>query len=339
MADERILLAHGGGGRRTRDLIRSLILSRFTDEALAPLDDAAVLSAPGGRLAFTTDSYVVSPVFFPGGNIGDLAVCGTVNDLAMMGARPLWLSLALILEEGLPLADLERVLDAVRRRADETGVRIVCGDTKVVPKGAADRLFINTAGVGAVPEGVDVASPRRRGARPGDRLVLSGVPGLHGLAVMLSRGDFDLRSPLESDVAPLHEIVAALLSEGVAVRALRDLTRGGLTMALHDIAEGSGVTLEVDEAAIPTDGAQAAACDLLGLDLLHIACEGRFLAVVAGGEAGRAVEAIRRFEAGARAAVIGRVRPRGRYAVELRTAIGSRRVLMAPSGEQMPRIC
>ena len=336
MKHDRILLAHGGGARLTAELVRSLIAGRFSNPALDPLDDSAVLPAEKGRLAFTTDSYVVSPLFFAGGDIGDLAVCGTVNDLAMSGAEPRWISLSLILEEGLPVANLERVLDSARERAAQVNVQVVCGDTKVVPKGVADGIFINTAGVGVIPDGVDISS---HNAQPGDRLVLSGVVGLHGLAVMLSRGDFNLRSPIESDVAPLNEIVAALLAEGIEVHALRDLTRGGLTMALHDIADSSGVTMEVDEAAIPVTEAQTAACDILGLDYLHIACEGRLLAAVTAGDARRAIEVMRRFDAAAQAAVIGEVKPRARYAVELLTAIGSRRVLTAPSGEQMPRIC
>ena len=336
MEHDRILLAHGGGARMTTELVRSVIAPRFANPVLNRFDDSAVLPTDGGRIAFTTDSYVVAPLFFPGGTIGDLAVCGTVNDLAMSGATPKYVSLSLILEEGLRLADLERVLDSVRRRAEEAAVAIVCGDTKVVPKGAADGMFINTAGIGVVPKDVEISSAN---ARPGDRLIVSGILGLHGLAVMLSRGDFGLTTPLESDVAPLHGIVAALLQEGIRVRCLRDLTRGGLAMALHDISEASAVALEVEEAAIPTSEAQASACELLGLDPLQVPCEGRFLAVVLEAHARRAVEIIRRFDAGRDAAIVGAVKPRGRYGIELLTRIGGRRVLMAPSGEQMPRIC
>ena len=334
--NDRILLAHGGGGLLSSELIGSMIVERFGNDALAPLDDAALLDRPDGRLAFTTDSYVVSPVFFPGGNIGDLAVCGTVNDLAMMGAEPLALSLALILEEGLPMADLERVLDATRDRVEACGVRIVCGDTKVVPRGAADRIFINTSGVGAVREGANVGSAN---ATPGDRLIVSGVVGLHGLAVMLSRGGFKLHSPLESDVAPLLEPVRALFEAGVAVRTLRDLTRGGLAMALHDIAGASSVTTVINETALPANETQRTACELLGLDPLHIACEGRFLAIVAANDADRAVEALRACSVSAGAAVVGEVIEQGRHRIELCTSIGSRRIVIPPSGEQMPRIC
>jgi hydrogenase expression/formation protein HypE len=331
-----ILLAHGGGAMLTAELVRGLIVNRFSNPYLDCLEDSAVLPAPAGRLAFTADSYVVSPAFFPGGNIGDLAVCGTVNDLAMSGAQPLYVSLSLILEEGLAMEALERVLDCVRARAAEAGVQVVCGDTKVVPHGLADDLYVNTAGIGVLPEGVDISTAN---ARPGDRLIVSGPLGLHGLAVMLSRGDFRLDSPIESDVAPLNGIVAALLDEGVAVRALRALTRGGLTVALHDVAESSGATLEVREEDLPTTGGQRAACDILGLDPLHIACEGRLLAVVAPGDANRAVQIMRRFEAGRDAATVGEVKERDRYPVELVTRIGTRRIITVPSGEQMPRIC
>ena len=333
---KRILLAHGGGAQLSAELIRDVIVSRFSNPALDALDDSAVLPAPSGRLAFTSDSYTVSPIFFPGGDIGDLAVCGTVNDLAMSGARPLYISLALILEEGLPLADLEKVLDSVRARALEAGVQVVCGDTKVVERGQADGIYVNTAGIGLLPDGVDISA---HNARPGDKLIVSGTLGLHGLAVMLSRGDFNLETPLLSDVASLNGIVGAILSAGVTVRVLRDLTRGGLAVALHDVAARSEVTLEVREECIPSLDPQRAACEILGLDPLHIACEGRFLAVVAPEDAGRVVEIMRGFPPAEEAAVVGDVRPQGRYPLELITPIGSRRVVTLPSGEQMPRIC
>jgi len=334
--ETKVLLAHGGGGLLSSEFIRELILPRFSNPRLDRLDDSAVLPTPEGRLAFTTDSYVVSPIFFPGGNIGDLAVCGTVNDLAMAGAIPRQLSLSLIIEEGLAIADLERVLDSAAHRAKGANVTVVCGDTKVVPKGQADGLYINTAGIGTLPDGVDISAAN---ARPGDRIIVSGAIGLHGLAVMLSRGDFNLTSPVESDVAPLGGIVAALIDAGVRPHALRDLTRGGLAMALCDVADSSDVTFDVQEARIPTTAAQSAACEILGLDPLNVACEGRFLAVVAADEAERAVEVMRGFEDCADAALVGEVRERGSYAVELVTAIGSRRVLTPPRGEQMPRIC
>jgi len=334
--DEKILLAHGGGGLLSSALIQEQILKRFSNPWLDRMDDAALLPGVDGVLAFTSDSFVVSPLFFPGGNIGDLAVCGTVNDLAMAGARPLWLSLSLILEEGLPVADLARVLDSVQARAEAVGVSIVCGDTKVVAHGEADGLYINTAGIGSVPPGMEISSSC---AQPGDALLVSGVVGLHALAVLLSRGSFQFHTPIASDVAPLAAPVAALLAAGIVPRVLRDLTRGGLAMALHDIAERSRVTLAIREDRLPADEAQSAACDILGLDPLHMACEGRFAAVVPADQAEPALAVLRACPVAAQAAIVGEVRPRGRYALELETAIGSTRVITVPRGEQMPRIC
>ncbi|MBN1256141.1 MAG: hydrogenase expression/formation protein HypE [Planctomycetes bacterium] len=333
---EKILLAHGGGGLLTSQLIREEIASRFANPCLDQLDDSAVFASPGERLAFTSDSYIVSPIFFPGGNIGDLAVCGTVNDLAMAAARPLYLSLALILEEGLPLEELRRVLDSIAERAQEAQVQIVCGDTKVVPKGDADGLYINTAGIGVVADNLEVSS---HSAKPGDCIILSGALGLHGLAVMLSRGEFKLSTPVKSDVAPLNGAVEALIKSGITLRVLRDLTRGGLSMALHDIAENSAVTVEVEEKAIPSDPAQSAACEILGLDPLHVACEGRFITIVPEEDAAKALACLRGLALTSEAAIIGRILERGRYPLELVTAIGSRRVVIPPRGEQMPRIC
>ncbi|MFH0911416.1 MAG: hydrogenase expression/formation protein HypE [Planctomycetota bacterium] len=333
---EKVLLAHGGGGLLSREFIEHRIVSRFGNVHLDALDDSAVLAVDQGRLAFTTDSYVVNPLFFPGGNIGDLAVCGTVNDLAMAGARPMYISLALILEEGFSLQDLDRILDTVKTRAVQAGVEIVCGDTKVVGKGQADGLYLNTAGVGLVADGVDIAS---RNARPGDRVLLSGPVGLHGLAVLLGRGAFGLSSALESDVAPLHAVVQALLDAGVVVRSLRDPTRGGLAAALDEIARRSGVAIEIHEADIPTRPEQVSACEILGLDPLHIASEGCFTAVVEASHAERALKIMRRFAEAQSAAEIGEVLPRGNYPLFLRTAIGSRRLVTVPRGEEMPRIC
>lgn len=319
----------------TAALVRDHILARFDNAILRELDDAAVLSVPPGRLAFTTDSYVVSPLFFSGGCIGDLAVCGTVNDLAMSGARPLYLSLGLILEEGLAVDVLDRVLDAVAARAREAGVEIVCGDTKVVPRGLADGLYINTAGVGILgPE---------RGCRGdtievGDVLIVSGPVGLHGLAVMLSRGGLALEAPVESDVAPLNRAVEVLQAAG-PVRAMRDLTRGGLSMALYDLAERGSVTFLLEEARVPTQAAQRAACEILGLDYLHVACEGAFVAVVPAAVADQAVASLRGDGGCPKAAVVGQAVAQGRHRIELETSIGSRRVLSPPRGEQMPRIC
>jgi hydrogenase expression/formation protein HypE len=333
---DKILLAHGGGGLLSGELVREMILPRFGNPDLERLEDSAVLPAGAGRMAFTTDSYVVSPLFFPGGCIGDLAVCGTVNDLAMMGARARYLSLALILEEGLAAADLERILDAAAARAEAAGVRVVCGDTKVVPRGLADGLYVNTAGVGLLPEGVEWAASN---LRAGDALLVTGPLGMHGLAVMLARGNLNLQSPVRSDVAPLNAAVEALLGAGVRVRAMRDLTRGGLGMAVHDFAAAAGVTLEIEEAALPRDETQLAACELLGLDPLYVACEGCCLIAVEAADEDDAVRILRQDPACGRTARIGTVQEAGPYPVELVTAIGSRRVISPPRGEQMPRIC
>jgi len=320
----------------TSELLDELIASRFSNPILDRMDDSAVLPAHPGRLAFTTDSYVVSPVFFPGGNIGDLAVCGTVNDLAMSGAVPKYVSLALILEEGLAVSDLEKILDAARDRAEGAGVQIVCGDTKVVPKGQADSVYINTSGIGVIPEGVNISA---QNALSGDRLIVSGQLGLHGMAVMLARGNFNLETPIKSDVAPLNGIVAAMLDEGVKIRALRDLTRGGLAMAMLDLAKSSNVTVEVEEVKIPLNETQKSACDILGLDVLNIPSEGCFMAVVDPADAESAVGVMRRFPVAADAAVIGAIGTQGRYPLELITSLGSRRIITPPRGEQMPRIC
>jgi len=333
---EKILLAHGGGGLLTSQLIHSQIQKRFSNDALNAMDDSAVLQLPQTRIAFTTDSYVVSPVFFPGGNIGDLAVCGTVNDLSMSGATPLYLSLSLILEEGFAMADLERVLDAIQIRAKEAGVSIVCGDTKVVPKGQGDGIYINTAGVGVLPEGIHISSAN---AKPGDRLIVSGTLGLHGLAVMLARNDFQMETPVKSDVAPLNKVVSALLDNNIAIHTLRDITRGGLSMALHDIADGSDSTIEIEEKDIPFSLAQTSACDILGLDPLHIPCEGRMLAVIAAEDADRAINVMQDISVSGEAAIIGTICEKSRYSIELITSIGTRRILTPPRGEELPRIC
>jgi hydrogenase expression/formation protein HypE len=318
-------------------LIKKQIWRRFWNEQIDRMDDSAVLPVLPGRTAFTTDSYTVSPLEFPGGNIGDLAICGTVNDLAMSGAAPHFLSLSLILEEGLPIQTLESVLDAAYHRAQEAGVMVVCGDTKVVDRGKADGLYINTAGIGILDEGVDTGSGR---ARPGDVLIVSGPLGLHGLAVMLTRGDFEFETPLLSDVAPLNHVVRELVTaEDVQVRCLRDLTRGGLAMALGDVTARSGVSIEIRQTALPKTEAADAACELLGLDPLYIACEGTFLAVVPPEHADRAVKIMHARPESEHAAVVGTVREKGTAAIELATAIGSRRVVSLPSGEQMPRIC
>ena len=291
----------------------------------------------GDRLAFTTDSYVVSPLFFPGGDIGKLAVCGTINDLAMSGATPLYLSAGFILEEGLPLADLERVVASMAATAQAAGVQIVAGDTKVVDRGKADKLFINTAGIGLVPAGVELGGDR---ARPGDVIILSGTIGDHGMTIMSQREGLRFTSPLESDCAPLHGLVAAMLEVAPqAIHCLRDPTRGGLTTTLNEVAGKSGVGIEIEEHAIPVRDAVRAACELLGLDPLYVANEGKLVAFVAPEAADVLLARMRAHEHGREAAIIGRVTAEHAGRVVLRTALGARRILDMLVGEQLPRIC
>jgi hydrogenase expression/formation protein HypE len=313
-----------------------LIVGRLGGPGAEPLQDSATLPVEAGRIAFTTDSFVTSPLFFPGGDIGRLAVCGTVNDLAMSGARPAWLSLSFIVEEGFPLDDLARVLDSIAAAASEAGVAIVTGDTKVVDRGKADGLFINTSGVGVVPPGVELSSA---GARPGDAVLLNGSVGEHGLAILSRREGIDFGSALESDCAPLSLLTVPLLERFKTVRAMRDATRGGLASILNEIAADSGVCLHLDEGAIPVSEAVRRACELMGYDPLHIANEGKFVAVVGGEEADEALAFMRSHPLGAAAARIGEVTERPEGMVVLRTLFGGERVVDVPYGDILPRIC
>jgi len=332
---ETVQLAHGGGGRAMARLLDSVIRPAFDDAELARRHDGAVLVLEG-PVAFTTDTYVVRPLFFPGGDIGTLAVYGTVNDLAMCGARPVALSVGLILEEGLPLNTLRRVLASMREAAKMADVRLVTGDTKVVDRGKADGLFVNTAGIGRVVATTPVGPDR---VRMGDAVILSGDIGCHGMAVMSAREALGFESALESDCAPLAAPVLALFEKGIAVHCLRDLTRGGLASAAVEIAEAAGRSIALDEAAIPVREDVAAACELLGLDPLHVANEGRFLAFVPAADAARAVAVLRDHPVTAGAAVVGEVGdgPAGR--VSCRGPLGVDRVIDMLSGEQLPRIC
>jgi hydrogenase expression/formation protein HypE len=317
-------------------LIEDVFVSGFGNPLGETRHDAAVAEINGARLAFTTDSYVVNPMFFPGGDIGSLAVNGTVNDLAMAGARPLYLSAGFIIEEGLPMETLSRVVRSMRAAADEAGVRIVTGDTKVVDKGKGDGLFINTAGVGLV----ETRQPISPGSvRPGDAILLSGDLGRHGIAVMAAREGIAFETTLESDSAPLAALVLDLIAAGIEVHCLRDLTRGGLASALNEIAESAGVAVEIDERRIPVREDVRGACELLGFDPLYVANEGRLVAFVPDHEAARAVSIMRRHGAGAGAAAIGRVGQAVEAAVVVRSALGTERVLDMLSGEQLPRIC
>jgi hydrogenase expression/formation protein HypE len=341
MTDDCILLADGGGGERMMDLVRREILSRFAPGGrgeLARLADAARIELPGTTIAFTTDSYVVQPIEFPGGDIGRLAVAGTVNDLACLGARPVALSLALILEEGLPLAPLGRVLDSAARTAAEVGAAVVCGDTKVVERGGADGLFINTSGIGAIAAG------RRLGAeaiRPGDRVLLSGTMGDHGIAVMSRREGLEFESAVASDVAPLWSLAEAVLEASPNLRALKDPTRGGLAAAANELAEAAGVGMRIEESAIPVRPAVEGACEALGLDPLTVANEGKFVVVVPPDEAEAVLQAMRNHPLGRDAALVGEVTdaPARGPRVILRTRIGGERILEMPYGEDLPRIC
>jgi hydrogenase expression/formation protein HypE len=334
MSTDRILLAHGDGGQLMADLIAQVFVARL-GAGDPPGDDAAQFAA-SGRLAFTTDAFVVDPIFFPGGDIGRLAICGTVNDLATAGARPLAISASFILEEGLLLSDLERIADSVARAADESKVRVVTGDTKVVPRGKADKLYISTSGVGEVPQGVSLSGAN---AQPGDIVLISGPVGDHGLAVLSQREGFEFESGIVSDCAPLAGMVEELLAAAPGVRALRDPTRGGLATALNEIARQSQVEIEIVESEVPVRPAVAAACELLGLDPLYAANEGKMVMIVPSDEADLALAVLRRHVYGVEAAAIGEVTKRAPGRVLLRTALGAHRILDRHVGEQLPRIC
>ena len=332
----RVLLAHGGGGRLSQHLIEKMLYPSFENRLLEPLHDGAVLSLDGGRLAFTTDSYVVRPPFFPGGDIGRLSVHGTANDLAMCGARPLFISCGLILEEGLPMDDLWRVIVSIREAAAEAGVQVITGDTKVVEKGKGDGVFINTSGIGTVLPRLDVGPDR---LRPGDEVVISGPIGLHGIAIMALREGIDLETEIRSDSAPVYPMVESLAEAGLDIHMLRDPTRGGVSSALNEMAKRGGVGILLNEDALPIPPEVEGACEILGLDPLYVANEGNFLAVVAEGQGEHALETVRQHPLGARAALIGRVVGEHAGVVVMRTKIGGERVVDMMSGEQLPRIC
>jgi hydrogenase expression/formation protein HypE len=333
---EQILLGHGSGGKLTAQLIERTLLPAFRNPVLDQLDDQAVLPVPGGRLAFTTDSYVITPIFFPGGDIGELAVNGTVNDLAVGGARPLWLSLAFILEEGLPLAELERVVASIRGAAGRAGVTVVTGDTKVVGRGSGDKIFINTSGIGLVPEGVTLGSAQ---VRAGDVILVSGSIGDHGVAILSARERLGLEGDLASDTAPLHELCAAVLAAFPGVHAMRDPTRGGVAATLVEIATRRKLGVDVDERAVPVKDVVRGACELLGLDPLLVANEGKLVVFVPEEGADRALAAMRAHPLGRQAARIGRVVADHPGFVRLVTPIGGERILDLPFGEALPRIC
>jgi len=332
MKHDRILLAHGGGGTLTHELIAQMFAPAF---GLRTLEDSTVLDFAGQKLAFTTDSYVVKPYFFPGGDIGRLAVCGTVNDLAVQGAQPLWLSIGLILEEGLPVADLQKIVDSIRATAAEAGVQIVTGDTKVVERGRCEGLYINTAGIGRVIRpGLGSAQ-----AKPGDAVIVSGMLGEHGVAVMSCRDGIAFGTSVVSDCAPLWSLVKTVLDTGAEIHTMRDPTRGGLASGLCDIATASGVGVRIEERALPVCPAVRGACDLLGLDPLTIANEGKVVVFCSGTDADRVVAAMRAHPLGREARVIGEVSAKPKGMAVMRTTIGGERILDVPTGEDLPRIC
>jgi hydrogenase expression/formation protein HypE len=333
----QVTLAHGGGGRLTHALIERMFLAAFRNPALAPLHDGAVLEVPAGRLALSTDSYVVSPLFFPGGDIGSLAVHGTVNDLAMCGAQPLALTAGFVLEEGLPMDDLWRIVRSMAQAARDAGVSIVTGDTKVVDRGKGDGVFINTTGIGLVPEGVDIAPAR---ARPGDRLLLSGRIADHGIAILSVREGLSFETTIESDSAALNGLVGALLGAlGERVHVLRDPTRGGVASATNEIAASAQVGLRLEERAIPLAEQVRGACEILGLDPLYVANEGKCLALVAPEVAEQALALMRAHPLGREAAIIGEVVADHPGRVMMSSRVGGLRIVDMLSGEQLPRIC
>jgi hydrogenase expression/formation protein HypE len=334
--EDRITMSHGAGGKATQTLIEAIFLDAFRNPLLEPLEDAARLQVNGTGVALTTDSYVVSPLFFPGGDIGDLAVNGTVNDLAVSGATPLSLSAAFILEEGFPIADLTRIVASMQAAAQRAGVSIVTGDTKVVERGKADGCYINTAGVGAVQRDVTLGVAT---ARPGDAILVSGPIGDHGVTIMLARGELDIEADIESDTAPLNGLVADLLGQVAGVRALRDATRGGVATILNEIARAAGVGILVTEDEIPVRPVVRGASELLGIDPMYVACEGRLVAVVDGQEADRALGALRAHPLGEQAAIIGRVTAEPPGIVQLKTAFGGTRIVDMLVGDPLPRIC
>jgi hydrogenase expression/formation protein HypE len=332
---KNIVLGHGSGGKLSAQLVRDLFLPSFDNGYLRKLDDQAVFHAGSAKLAFSTDSFVVTPLFFPGGNIGELAVNGTVNDLAMSGARPLFLSAAFIMEEGLPIEDLTRVVESMARAARAAGVSIVTGDTKVVNKGSADKLFITTSGVGLVPDGVEISASNVRG---GDAIIVSGSIADHGMAVMSVRESMEFEGAISSDTAPLYSLVEAMLAAG-EIHALRDPTRGGLATSLCEIASSSSIGIEVDASAILVREDVKGACEILGLDPLFVANEGKLVAFVAAESCPAVLEAMHRVPSGFDARVIGRAVNEHRGMALLNTEIGGMRVLDLPFTEQLPRIC
>ena len=333
---KQIVLAHGSGGKLSHQLIEKMVLPQFRNELLEPLHDGAIFSLNGERVAFSTDSFVVSPIFFPGGDIGTLAVHGTVNDLAMCGARPLYLSASFILEEGLPMEDFWRVVQSMHAAADNAGVKLVTGDTKVVDRGKADKIFVNTSGIGIVPNEVNIHPAR---ATVGDKIIISGPIAVHGIAIMSVREGLEFETEVASDTAPLHELVAAMIAAKIDIHVLRDPTRGGVTSALTEIAQTAKIGMLLNESSIPISEEVKGACEILGLDPLYVANEGKVLAIVATEDADRLLQVLRSNSLGREAAVIGEVVNEHPGLIMMKTRVGGTRVVDMLSGEQLPRIC
>lgn len=336
MKDDRILLAHGSGGKLSHKLISEIFLKAFSDPILKRLDDSATFRARPGRIAFTTDTYVVNPIFFPGGDIGRLSVCGTVNDLSMSGATPLYISVSFVLEEGFSFSDLEEILNSMVGACEEAGVSIVTGDTKVVERGSVDQLFINTAGVGVLPEGVDISGAN---LKEGDRIILSGSIGDHGIAVMSKREGLEFQTVVKSDCAPLNHVVDRMLKTSRKIRTLRDPTRGGIASSLNEFASQSKVEIVIEEEKVLINEGVLGACEMLGLDPYQVANEGKLLAVVAKEDAEKVLQAMRQEKYAEKAAIIGEVAGSATGRVLVKTAIGTTRILDMLVGEQLPRIC
>ncbi|MCM8788839.1 MAG: hydrogenase expression/formation protein HypE [Candidatus Omnitrophica bacterium] len=338
MKDEKVLLSHGTGGKQSRVLIEELILKYFSDPVLKNLPDSASVkfSSVQDEICFTTDSFVVNPVFFPGGDIGRLAVCGTINDLAVVGAEPIYLSCSFIIEEGFKLAELEKILRSMAVEAKNAGVRIVTGDTKVVEKGKADGIFITTSGIGIKQAGAPAGIEK---IEPGDLIILSGVPGMHELSIICARGNFKIKSDLKSDCAPINYLVSDMLKASKHIKFMRDPTRGGLAAILNEVAIGCNFGLKIYEDKIPQTEATRSLCEIFGFDILNLACEGRVVAVVAPRDADKVVSVMRKHSMARKAAVIGKVVPEFRGKVVMETINGSQRFILMPSGRQLPRIC
>ena len=336
MDHDTVQLAHGAGGRLSADLIDKIFLPRFGNETLNKLEDQATLNLPPGKLAFSTDSFVVDPIFFPGGNIGELAIYGTVNDVAMSGATPLYISVAFILEEGLPMKDLHRIVVSMEIAAEKAGVQIVTGDTKVVNKGSCDKIFINTTGIGILPEDVYISASN---LQPGDKIILSGTVADHGMAVMTSREGLSFQTRVKSDTAPLNGIVKNILEITKDIRAMRDPTRGGVATTLNEFAAASNVGIQLYDSNIPVNPDVEGACEILGIDPLYVANEGKMIVVVPAYIAGDVLKAVQKVEFGKDAVIIGEVIDSHPGMVVVKTPLGANRIVDMPIGEQLPRIC